>query len=201
MPGPESLPVCETPELLPTPGGCDNQMQGKELPARSLRSSRGPEGHTCLHTCDPGSVWVTDTTVNDNKSLLYCRSLCRTQFPHLQNGFVRNKAAAGGREDLSVSPSSSPSAEVIGQEGDGIRQGISRAGALRGRFYLFQEMLEKGAKGVWKADSEAQSQACLPSVCRLGFERDLIDSLGKLPDQLEAPTVGTRCWDSGLTCV
>jgi hypothetical protein len=24
---------------------------------------------------------------------------------------------------------------------------------------------------------------------------------GGLPDQLEAPTVGTRCWDSALTCV
>lgn len=73
---------------FPRAGGCDSQMQGKDLPARSLRSSRGPEVHKCLHTCDPGSMWVTDTTVNDNRSLLYCWSLRKTQFPHLQNGFV-----------------------------------------------------------------------------------------------------------------
>ena len=53
-------------------------------------------------------------------------------------------------------------------------------GAQSGRFYLFQEMLEKGAKGVWKADCEAPSQACLHSVCRLGFECDLIGSLGNV---------------------
>ena len=73
---------------FPHVGGCNSQMQGKDLPARSLRSSRGPEVHKCLHTCDPGSLWVTDTTVNENKSLLYSRCLCRTQFPRLQNGFV-----------------------------------------------------------------------------------------------------------------